>query len=177
MVMAETCCNIRKYYRLPKSTHGYSCPSLCVEPKVIYGLFYSWLYIPLCAACVWAVRSFLEQNCLGPFCFVSALWIIMNILNHSIHISFGTKRQTMYFGGRIKHYFCLLWQTVDLSSNMDDHLFLFPGKCTTIQFNCIQYEFHQSNQWNFTPQYIIPWLKYRAFSFHRCYLVVIMGRQ
>lgn len=65
--MAETCCNIRKHYGLPKRTHGYSCPSLCAEPKVIYGLFYSWLYIPLCAASVWAVRSFLEQNCLGPF--------------------------------------------------------------------------------------------------------------
>lgn len=161
-LMTETYCNIRKHYGLPKSTHGNSCPSLCAEPKVIYGLFYSWLYIPLCAACVWAVRSCLEQNCLGSFCFVSALWIIMKVLNHSIHISFWTKRQTMYFGDHI-FAFCCGFVTVDLSHNVDDHSFMFPGKYNLIVFSVSFIELY-------TPQYIISWLKYSDFSFYRFYL-------
>lgn len=132
--MTETYCNIRKHYGLPKSTHGNSCPSLCAEPKVIYGLFYSWLYIPLCAACVWAVRSYFEQNCLGPFCFVSALWIIMKILNHSIHISFWTKRQTMYFGDHI-FAFCNGW----FFTQCGWPFIYVPWQ---VQFNCIQCEFY-----------------------------------
>lgn len=137
-------------------------PVLCAEPKVIYGLFYSWLYIPLCAACVWAVRSYFEQNCLGPFCFVSALWIIMKIRDHSIHISFWTKRRTMYFGDHI-FAFCCGFVTVYLSHNVDDHSFMFPGKYNLSVYSVSFIELY-------TPQYIISWLKYSDFSFYRFYL-------
>lgn len=154
--------NIWKHYGLPKSTHGNSCPSLCAEPKVIYGLFYSWLYIPLCAACVWAVICRLDQNCLGPFCFVSALSITMKIPNHSIHIYFWTKRQTMYFRDHI-FAFCCGFVTVDLSNNVNHHSFMFPGKYNLIVYSVSFIELY-------TPQYIISLLKYGNFLFYRFYL-------
>lgn len=65
---------------------------------------------------------------------LSALWIIMKILNHSIHISFWTKRQTMYFGDRI-FAFCCGFVTVNLSHNADDHSFMFPGKYDLIVYS------------------------------------------